>query len=122
MDMGDKFAVRTGDKSDVYLKDAAIYARNIAKQHNCAILWMSQLSAEAEGKAQSLNQSMLEGSKTGKAAEADLMILIGKTAPVEGQEEESPVRYLVIAKNKLTGGWHGSMNVVLDGNISRYSA
>jgi len=122
MDMGDKFAARTGDKSDVYLKDAAIYARNIAKQHNCAILWMSQLSAEAEGKAQSLNQSMLEGSKTGKAAEADLMILIGKTAPVEGQEEESPVRYLVIAKNKLTGGWHGSMNVVLDGNISRYSA
>ena len=44
LDMGDKFAAKTSDKSDVYLKDAAIHARNIAKQYKCAIIWMSQLS------------------------------------------------------------------------------
>ena len=66
LDMGDKFAMRTSDKSDVYLKDATIHARNMAKIYNCAIIWMSQLSAEAEGRV-TPNQSMLEGSKTGKA-------------------------------------------------------
>ena len=75
LDMGDKFASKTSDKSDVYLKDAAIYARNIAKQYNCCVVWMSQLSAVAEGKVY-VDQSMMEGSKTGKAAEADLMVLI----------------------------------------------
>ena len=45
---------------------------------------------------------MMEGSKTGKAAEADLMLLIGKTMQVEG-EDEDPVRYLNLAKNKLNG-------------------
>jgi len=49
LDMGDKFALKTSDKSDIYLKDAAIHARNIAKQYNCAVIWMSQLSAAAEG-------------------------------------------------------------------------
>jgi hypothetical protein len=39
---------------------------------------MSQLSADAEGR-QVLNQAMMEGSsRTGKAAEADLMLLIAK--------------------------------------------
>ena len=37
----------------------------IAKQHKCAIFYMSQLSAEAEGKV-ALNQAMMEGSRTGK--------------------------------------------------------
>ena len=77
LDMGDKFAQRTSDKSDVYLKDAAIYARNIAKQYGCAIFYMSQLSASAQNVV-NVDQSMLEGSKTGKAAETDLMILISK--------------------------------------------
>ena len=67
LDMGDKFAVSGSDRSDIYLKEAAIHARNIAKKYNCAIIWMSQLSAEAEGKI-NVNQSMLEGSKTGKEA------------------------------------------------------
>ena len=44
---------------------------------------MSQLSADAENKVV-LNQGMMEGSRTGKAAEADLMILIAKNPPVEG--------------------------------------
>ena len=122
LDMGDKFANKTTDKSDVYLKEAAIHARNIAKQYKCAIIWMSQLSAAAEGLVHP-DQSMLEGSRTGKAAEADLMILISKNRVVEGQdEEESNQRHLCIAKNKLKGGWHGSIHCELDGDRSQYLA
>jgi len=119
LDMGDKFADMKSERSDITLKAAAIHARNIAKQYDCCVVWMSQLSAEAEGKAD-LNQSMMEGSKTGKAAEADLMLLIGKTQQVEG-EDEDPVRYLNLAKNKLNG-FQGKITCVLDGARSIYSA
>ena len=121
LDMGDKFASKTSDKSDVYLKDAAIYARNIAKQYNCCVVWMSQLSAVAEGKVY-VDQSMMEGSKTGKAAEADLMLLISKNPIVEGADEEDTQRHLNIAKNKLKGGWHGVVHCELDGGRSLYTA
>jgi len=117
LDMGDKFAVRSSDKSDVYLKDAAIHARNMAKIYGCAVIWMSQLSAEAEGRV-TPNQSMLEGSKTGKAAETDLMLLLSKDPPLEG-EEESDIRHIVVSKNKLNG-WHGSITCRLDKEKSHY--
>ena len=106
LDMGDKFANKGNAESHVYLKEAAIHARNIAKQYECAIIWMSQLSADAEGRVM-VDQSMMEGSKTGKAAESDLMILISKNPQVQGQDEQDPQRHLNIAKNKLRGGWHG---------------
>ena len=121
LDMGDKFAAKTSDKSDVYLKDAAIHARNIAKQYKCAVIWMSQLSAVAEGLV-NVDQSMLEGSKTGKAAEADLMILISKNRVVEGMESDAPERHLNIAKNKLKGGWHGIIHCKLNGDRSQYTS
>ena len=120
LDMGDKFAIRSSDKSDVYLKDAAIYARNIAKQYGCAIIWMSQLSADAEGKV-NVNMSMMEGSKTGKAAETDLMLLLSKNTLVEGQEDEDTQRHITLAKNKLTG-WHGLIHCELDGARAIYKA
>jgi KaiC/GvpD/RAD55 family RecA-like ATPase len=121
LDMGDKFASKTSDKSDVFLKDAAIYARNIAKQYGCCVVWMSQLSAVAEGKV-IVDQSMMEGSKTGKAAEADLMVLISKNPVVEGADEQDTQRHLNIAKNKLKGGWHGVVHCELDGGRSLYMA
>jgi KaiC/GvpD/RAD55 family RecA-like ATPase len=119
LDMGDKFADVKSERSDITLKVAAIHARNIAKQYDCTVIWMSQLSAEAEGKAD-LNQSMMEGSKTGKAAESDLMILIGKTQQAEG-EEIDPVRYLNIAKNKING-YQNRITCMLDGGRSLYTA
>jgi len=119
LDMGDKFASKTSDKSDVYLKEAAIYARNIAKQYNCAVIWMSQLSAEAEGRVR-VDQSMLEGSRTGKAAEADLIVLLARNPITDESEEEDKQRHLVVAKNKLTGGWHGTIHCNLDGERSQY--
>ena len=119
LDMGDKFADISSERSDITLKTAAIHARNIAKQYDCCVIWMSQLSAEAEGKAY-LNQSMMEGSKTGKAAEADLLVLIGKTQQAAGASAD-PVSYLNLAKNKLNG-YQGTITCVLDGSRSIYSA
>jgi len=121
LDMGDKFA-KTGGfaRTDEALKANAVHARMIAKQHECAVFYMSQLSAEAEGKIV-LNQSMMEGSRTGKAAEADLMILIAKNPPVQGQDEEDIERHLNIVKNKLTG-WHGSVHCQLEYQTARYTA
>src|SRR5210317_2583464 len=119
LDMGDKFGVAGNyARPDEALKACAIYARQIAKTYDCAVFYMSQLSAEAEGRSQ-LNQSMMEGSRTGKAAEADLMILIGKSPTVEGQEEDSPLRHMNIVKNKLNG-WHGMVNCELDYLTARY--
>jgi hypothetical protein len=121
LDMGDKFAVTSGfARQDEALKANAIYARSIAKLYGCGIFYMSQLSAEAEGKVL-LNQSMMEGSRTGKAAEADLMLLIAKNPVVEGQDEEDTQRHLNIVKNKLTG-WHGVIHCELDYKTARYTA
>ena len=121
LDMGDKFA-KTGGfaRTDEALKANAVHARMIAKQHECAVFYMSQLSADAEGKVL-LNQSMMEGSRTGKAAEADLMVLIAKNAVIEGQDEEDTQRHLNVVKNKLTG-WHGVVHCELEYQTARYTA
>ena len=123
LDMGDKFA-RTGGfaRPDEALKANAIHARMIAKQYNCAMFYMSQLSAEAEGKVL-LNQSMMEGSRTGKAAEADLMLLIAKN-PMRQEDDpnvEDLQRHINVVKNKLSG-WHGVVTCELDYRTGRYTA
>ncbi len=120
LDMGDKFAKSAGfARPDEALKANAIHARQSAKEHECAVFYMSQLSAEAEGKVL-LNQSMMEGSRTGKAAEADLMVLIAKNPVVDGAEEEDTQRHLNVVKNKLSG-WHGVVHCELDYKTARYT-
>jgi len=122
LDMGDKFAKMYGySRQDEALKANVIHARQIGKEYGCAIFYMSQLSAEAEGKT-ILNQSMMEGSKTGKAAEADLMILVARNPDVgdnTNTSQEDPQRHLNIVKNKLTG-WHGRLICNLDHERARY--
>ncbi len=121
LDMGDKFARTAGfSRPDEALKANAIHARQIAKQQECAIFYMSQLSADAEGKVV-LNQAMMEGSRTGKAAEADLMLMISKNPTVEGQEEEDNQRHINVVKNKLSG-WHGIVHTDMEYKIGRYVA
>ena len=122
LDMGDKFARSQGfARADEALKANAIHARQIAKQHECAVFYMSQLSADAEGKVL-LNQSMMEGSRTGKAAEADLMILIAKNLPKQDDGDvEDLQRHLNIVKNKLTG-WHGVITCELNYKLGRYES
>jgi hypothetical protein len=117
LDMGDKFAQ---DQSHEGLKNCAIHARQIAKEYGCAIFYMSQLSADAEGKI-ALNQSMMEGSKTGKASEADLMLLISKNPVTENQDEDDMQRHINSAKNKLSG-WHGYVTVQLQSQTGRYES
>jgi hypothetical protein len=58
---------------------------------------------------------MLENSRTGKAAEADIIIGIGKNFG----EEEDYVRHLCISKNKLNG-WHGTVTCSIDIYRARY--
>ena len=76
--------------------------RDLATRYECAIFGYSQLSADAEGRV-NLN----------------LSILIGKYAMIEGAEENDPRRVFNIAKNKISG-WHGQINVMLDGRVARY--
>ena len=124
LDMGDKFAKGGYARQDEALKANAVHARQIAKEYECAVFYMSQLSADAEGKIL-LNQSLMEGSRTGKAAEADLMVLIAKN-PIKTNEngteqEEAPQRHLNVVKNKLTG-WHGVVHCQLEYKTARYEA
>jgi hypothetical protein len=92
-------------------------AREISKKYNCAIIGVSQASADAEGKLY-YGFDMLEGSKTGKAAETDLIITIGKQGFATSQGEDNGFRVANICKNKLTG-WHGNVSFMLDSPISR---
>ena len=119
-DVGDKFATKNAEGNETAsLKDNAIYARQIAKKHNLAFFYSSQLSAVAEGKIV-LDQSMLEGSKTGKASEADLMLLVAKNPIMEGSDVEDNQRHINIAKNKLTG-IHTIVHCELDPATGRYT-
>jgi hypothetical protein len=50
------------------------------------------------------------------------MILIGKSPnaqEVQGEQEDSPLRHVNIAKNKLNG-WHGMINCELNYQTARY--
>ena len=59
----------------------------------------------------------MANSKIGKAAEADVIIGIGKEHTDSG--EDNFLRYLHVSKNKL-GGRHGRATVRIEPEISRY--
>ena len=121
-DMADKFQPEGSYTAHhEKLKATYIRLRIIAKQYDCVILAMSQLSAEAEGKV-FVDMSMLEGSRTGKASEADVLFCITKTPMVEGQQEEdSSERHWLVLKNKLTGK-HGRVVTMFDPETATYTA
>ena len=75
---------------------------------------ISQLSADAQDKAYP-DLSMLENSKTGKAAEADLIILIGANATM------GDTRILNLPKNKISGSHEPVVSRIIP-SISRYVA
>ena len=79
---------------------------------------MSQASAEAQGRSR-VTFSAMENSKTGKAAEADLILGLGK----EDEEENfmsDCTRFITLSKNKLTGD-HAEFEVVLVPTTSRFA-
>jgi len=95
----------------------AIYtgAREIAKRNNCCVIAVSQASADGHGKFD-LTFDMMEGSKTGKAAEADVIIGVGHRDKLDTDER---IRSLAISKNKITG-WHGQLVCTIIPELSRY--
>jgi len=99
------------------LGEIYVQGRELFKRQDCAGLVMSQASADAEGKT-ILTADMMEGSKTRKYAEADLIIGIGKH-PDNADGSPETTRYLTVSKNKLSG-WHGTETCKIEPGISRY--
>ena len=108
--MGGSFA--RGDE-----KLRAIYtgAREIAKRRDCSLIGISQASADASGKWD-MTFDMMENSKTGKAAEADVIIGVGFSNNLEIDQD---LRSVAVSKNKITG-YHGKMTCKIIPELSRY--
>jgi len=117
VDMADKVAlVDKFNSGHERLRELYYRLREAAKKFNCAILGLSQASAEAEGKTR-ITMSMMEGSKLGKAAESDIMLGIGRMNDAEMPDD--PTRWITVMKNKISG-WHGTIICSLNQNTSRY--
>jgi replicative DNA helicase len=108
-------------RQDQRLREVYKQAREIAKRYDIFVIGISQASADAEGKTK-VTYSMMEESKTGKAAEADLIVGIGRRPTDDNNPEgDDRIRYLTASKNKITG-YHGTVGVVLEGEKSIYRA
>lgn len=117
LDQLDKFGVHGNfSRGDERLGELYVQARQIAKKHNCLVIAVSQCSAEGEG-LNKIDFSMLAGSKTGKAAEGDLIIGIGRNPLLEGTNED--IRQFNVSKNKVNG-WHGYVTAMLDRHRAIY--
>lgn len=106
-------------REDLRLGKLYEWGRDLAKKFGPTIA-VSQAS-EAADYVNYIPQSMLRGSKTDKAGEADLIITLGK------DKEDEYKRYLHLPKNKLWGGKdskeeyrHGKFEVRIRPEIARY--
>ena len=117
VDQLDKVGVQgTFSRTDEKLRAIYTGAREIAKRRDCTVVAMSQASVEANGRYE-VSFSMMENSRTGKAAEADLIIGVGKSDAVDSEDRS---RGICISKNKISG-WHGTIGVTIDPQTSRYT-
>ena len=116
IDQLDKINVTgTYARTDEKLRKIYTSVREIAKRRNCAVIAISQASADAHNR-NSISFDMMENSKTGKAAEADLIIGIGRNA---NTDFENKIRTLCVSKNKING-YHGEPVCTIRRSISRY--
>ena len=116
IDQLDKINVKgTYARTDEKLRQIYTSVREIAKRRDCAIIAISQASADAHNR-NSISFDQMENSKTGKAAEADLIIGIGRNA---NTDLENKIRTLCISKNKING-YHGEPVCTIRRGISRY--
>ena len=116
IDQLDKVNVKgTYARTDEKLRQIYTSVREIAKRRNCAVIAISQASADAHNR-NSISFDQMENSKTGKAAEADLIIGIGRNANTDA---ENKIRTLCISKNKING-YHGEPVCTIRRAISRY--
>jgi len=116
IDQLDKINVSgTYSRTDEKLRQIYTSVREIAKRRDCAVIAISQASAEADNR-NSVSFDQMENSKTGKAAEADLIIGIGRNA---NTDLENNIRTLCVSKNKING-YHGEPVCTIRREISRY--
>ena len=116
IDQLDKINVSgTYARTDEKLRQIYTSVREIAKRRNCAVIAISQASADAHNR-NSISFDQMENSKTGKAAEADLIIGIGRNA---NSDLENKIRTLCVSKNKING-YHGEPVCTIRRAISRY--
>ena len=102
-------------RTDEKLRQIYTSVREIAKRRDCAVVAISQASADAHNR-NSISFDQMENSKTGKAAEADLIIGIGRNA---NSDLENKIRTLCVSKNKING-YHGEPVCTIRRGISRY--
>jgi archaellum biogenesis ATPase FlaH len=121
IDQSDKVGV-SGQYQATHERLRELYRRirELAKRHNCALIGVSQASNDAEGKTR-VTYAMAEGSKTGKGAEADVILGIGKHSGDNEDGEQDNTRFLTISKNKLSG-YHGTIPVLMEPDIARYNS
>ncbi len=118
IDQLDKIGVKgTFSRGDEKLRAIYSGAREISKRRQCCVIAISQASADAHNRS-SISFDMMENSKTGKAAEADLIIGIGRNIAVDPTDR---TRHLCISKNKITG-YHGEPDCVFDKHMRRCRA
>ena len=99
-------------RGDERLKELYCRSRELAKRHDVAVWAISQASYDAHGR-ETIDYSMLDGSKTGKAGEADIIVGIGVA-------EHEEFRTIKFSKNKING-WHGSLVLRRDGDRDIFS-
>ena len=117
IDQLDKVNVKgTFARTDEKLRAIYTGAREIAKRRECVVIAISQASADAHNRDH-ISFDMMENSKTGKAAEADLIIGIGNRT---SNDPTNNMRVLNISKNKITG-WHGDPSCIIDKYLSKYT-
>ena len=120
VDQLDKVNVKgTFARTDEKLRAIYTGAREIAKRRDCVVIAISQASADADNKDH-ISFAMMENSKTGKAAEADLIIGIGCGRYSRTDDQDNGSRILNISKNKITG-YHGTPICIIDRYLSKYT-
>ena len=121
-DQIDKIVGFEADREDLKLGAMYQWARELAKEHDCAVIGVCQADGSGEGQKW-LTMGNVANAKTAKQAEADWIVGIGKVADV-GYEN---LRYLNASKNKLAGDEdtdptlrHGKREVLIRADVARY--
>ena len=119
IDQADKVQLE-GKYNASHEKLAELYRRlrELAKKSECAVLALSQASAEAEDKTR-LSYTLMAGSKMGKAGEADVILGIGRHSGETEDGIPDNTRFITVSKNKLSG-YHGTVICQIEPEVSRY--
>jgi archaellum biogenesis ATPase FlaH len=88
-------------------------ARNLGRQHDCAVISVTQAGDSAEGKLV-LNMGDVDGSNTGIPGACDVMVMVG----CNDEYYRNNWRVLTLPKNKI-GRYHGHFTVEVQPELTR---